>query len=108
MKPAQHLEIPEDILVLTPGDIVETGELCEGLKGPMLVSKKSSAERIVLIQRVGLRDLFRIELGKGDVRVENGQLKFNAKKGGVSYSAPGSISRSRYEANMDELDKAGL
>lgn len=106
--PKQQLKTPEDILLLMPGDIVETGTLAQGLNGPMVVSRDSRGQKVRLIQRLNFGEIFKIDLGPKDVRVENGQLKFDPCKGGIRVNVMGNTDWLEYSIYMGELQAAGL
>jgi len=106
--PKQQLETPEDLLLLTHGDVVETGTLAQGLNGPMVVSKDSPGGKIRLIQRLNPAEIFKIDLTPNDVRVENGQLKFDPCRGGIRVNVLGNTDWVEYSCLMKELQAAGL
>ena len=105
---SQQLETPEDLLLLTSGDIIETGTLARGLDGPMLVSKDSPQGKIRVIQRLSPVEIFKMDLTPDAVRVENGQLKFDPCQGGIRVNIMGSIDWVEYSRLMGELQAAGL
>lgn len=103
----QTLEDLEDFNLLVPGDVVATGKVGPLLDGPMLVSKDSTRDAIILIQRYTPESIYKIRLTSEQVNLENGLLRFDFKKG-KRISVWANYDWVYYDCYMKELERAKL